>query len=114
MVLLTFAVSMGYLSWAVLETSRSVISVRALKVLFLASVLLFSTGKSLNADDNSRIESIPGIAKQGDVCLIRTYTPGSPKFVHAEFQGERLPLASGNQHETYEGLLGIDLSTKPA
>ena len=98
----------------VLEVCRSAISVRVLKVFFFASVLLFLTGKSLNADDNLRIESIPGMAKQGDVCLIRTYSPVSSKSVHAEFQGERFILAPGIQNGTYEGLIGIDLSTKPA
>ena len=93
---------------------RSAIPVRVLKVLFFASVLLLSTGKSLNADDNLRIESIPGMAKQGDVCLIRTSGPVSPKSLHAEFQGERFPLAPGMQNGIYEGLIGIDLTTKPA
>ena len=114
MVVPTLTVTLNSLHCVVLEACRSAISVRVLKVFFFASVLLLLTGKSLNAEDNLRIESIPGMAKQGDVCLIRTYSPVSPTSVHAEFQGERFLLAPGMQNGTYEGLIGIDLSTKPA
>ncbi len=114
MVLPTLTVTLSSLHCVFLEACRSAISVRVLKVFFFASVLLFLTGKSLDAEDNLRIESIPGMAKQGDVCLIRTYSPVSPMSVHAEFQGERFLLAPGMQNGTYEGLIGIDLSTKPA
>jgi len=114
MVVSTLTVTLNSLHCVVLEACRSAISVRVLKVFFFASVLLHLTGKSLNAEDHLRIESIPGMAKQGDVCLIRTYSPVSPTSVHAEFQGERFLLAPGMQNGTYEGLIGIDLSTKPA
>jgi len=114
MVVPTLTVTLNSLHCVVLEACRSAISVRVLKVFFFASVLLLLTGKSLNAEDHLRIESIPGMAKQGDVCLIRTYSPVSPTSVHAEFQGERFLLAPGMQNGTYEGLIGIDLSTKPA
>ena len=114
MVVPTQTVTLNSLHCVVLEACRSAISVRVLKVFFFASVLLLLTGKSLNAEDHLRIESIPGMAKQGDVCLIRTYSPVSPTSVHAEFQGERFLLAPGMQNGTYEGLIGIDLSTKPA
>jgi len=93
---------------------QSALPVRVLRVLLLLSLLLLWTVKSLNADDNLRIESVPGMAKQGDVCLIRTSGPVSPKSVHAEFQGERCPLAPGMQNGIFEGLIGIDLTTKPA
>jgi murein DD-endopeptidase MepM/ murein hydrolase activator NlpD len=114
MVLPTLTVTLSSLHCVVLKACRSAISVRVLKVFFFASVVLLLSGKSLNAEDNLRIESIPGMAKQGDVCLIRTYSPVSPMSVHAEFQGERFLLAPGMQNGTYEGLIGIDLSTKPA
>ena len=114
MVVSTLTVTLNSLHCVVLEACRPAISVRVLKVFFFASVLLLLTGKSLNAEDHLRIESIPGMAKQGDVCLIRTYSPVSPTSVHAEFQGERFLLAPGMQNGTYEGLIGIDLSTKPA
>ena len=114
MVVPTLTVNLGYLHCGVLEARRSAISVRVLKVFFFVSALLLLTGKSLNADENLRIEFLPGMAKQGDVCLIRTYSPVSPKSVHAEFQGERFPLAPGMQNGIYEGLIGIDLTTKPA
>ena len=104
----------GELHCAILEVYRSAISLRVLKVFLFASVLLFATGKSLTADDNLRIESIPGMAKQGEVCLVRVYSPFSPKSVHAEFQGEKFLLAPGMQNGISEGLIGIDLSTKPA
>jgi murein DD-endopeptidase MepM/ murein hydrolase activator NlpD len=114
MVVPTLTVTLDSLHCVFLEACRSAISVRVLKVFFFASVVLLLSGKSLNAEDNLRIESIPGMAKQGDVCLIRTYSPVSPMSVHAEFQGERFLLAPGMQNGTYEGLIGIDLSTKPA
>ncbi len=106
-------VTMGPRERVGVETSRPVMPVRVLEVLFLASVLLLLTGKSLNADDNLRIESIPGMVKQGDVCLIRAYSPASPKSIQAEFKGERFPLAPAIRNGTSEGLVGIDLSTKP-
>ena len=93
--------------------SRSVIPVCVLEVLFLASVLLLLTGKSLKADDNLRIESIPPTAKQGEVCLIKAYSHHLIKSIYAEFNGERFPLAPSIRNGTSEGLLGIDLSTTP-
>ena len=93
---------------------RFPITIRVLKVSFLVSVLLVLTGENLNADPNLRVESIPKIAKQGDVCLIRASGPVSLESIHGEFQGERFPLAPGTQNGTYEGLIGIDLTTKPA
>ena len=114
MLVATLTVSLGYFQCVLLDACRSPIPVRLFKVLFFASLLLLSTGKSLNADDNFRIESIPKIAKQGDVCLIRTSGPASVKSIYGEFRGEKFPLAPGMQNGIYEGLIGIDLTTKPA
>ena len=114
MVVLTLTDAPGHLHGAVLGPFGSALPLRVLKVLSLISMLLLLTVKSLNADDKLRIEAVPGMAKQGDVCLIRTSGLVSAKSVHAEFQGERSPLAPGMQSGTHEGLIGIDLSTKPA
>ena len=113
MLLPTLTITIGHRDRVVQETSRSVIPVCGLKFLLLALVFLLLPGKSLHADDNLRIESLPGRVKQGDVCLIRTYSPVSPKSAYVEFQGERRLLAPDMQNGTYEGLIGIDLSTKP-
>jgi murein DD-endopeptidase MepM/ murein hydrolase activator NlpD len=85
-----------------------------LQVLFLISVLLIATGKVTYAENNLRVASFPRVAKQGDVCLIRALGPTSLKSIYGEFQGKRFPIAFGEQNGTYEGPLGIDLSTRPA
>jgi murein DD-endopeptidase MepM/ murein hydrolase activator NlpD len=85
-----------------------------LKVLFLIPLLLVSTGKVASVENRLRIESFPRRVKQGDVCLIRASGPASLKSIYVEFQGERSPMAFGEQNGIYEGLIGIDLNTRPA
>ena len=85
-----------------------------LQVLFLVPILLVSTGKAAYAENNLRVESFPRMVKQGNVCLIRGLGPTSLKSIYGEFQGKRFPMALSEQNGTYEGLLGIDLSTRPA
>jgi murein DD-endopeptidase MepM/ murein hydrolase activator NlpD len=85
-----------------------------LKVLFLVLFLLIATGKAAYAENNLRVESFPRVVKQGEVCLIRALGPTSLKFIYGEFQGKRFPMALSKQNGTCEGLLGIDLSTRPA
>ncbi len=85
-----------------------------LQVLFLVPILLVSTGKATYAENNFRVESFPRVVKQGDVCLIRALGPTSLKSIYGEFQGKKFLMASGEPNGIYEGLLGIDLSTRPA
>jgi murein DD-endopeptidase MepM/ murein hydrolase activator NlpD len=79
----------------------------------LIPVLLITLGMAAVAENGIRVESFPKVAKQGDVCLIRTLGPSSLKSIHGEFQGERFSMAFNNEAGVYEGLLGIDMSTSP-
>jgi len=83
-------------------------------VLSFIAVFLLSTGTELDAQNSLRIESLPGVVKQGEVCLIKVSGPDSLKAIDGEFRGERFPLALGEQNGIYEGLIGIDMSTPPA
>jgi len=65
------------------------------------------------AENGIRVESFPKVAKQGDVCLVRTSGPASFKSVYGEFNGERFPMAFNNEIGIYEGLIGIDMITLP-
>ncbi len=67
-----------------------------------------------HGEGDLRVESFPKVARQGDVCLVRASGPASLKSIHGEFQGERFPIAFNNETGTYEGLIGIDMSTSPA
>ena len=80
----------------------------------LIPVLLITTGIAAHGESDLRIESFPKVARQGDVCLVRTSGQASLKSIHGEFQGERFPIAFNNETGTYEGLIGIDMSTSPA
>jgi len=86
----------------------------SLQVLFLIPVLLVSTGKAAYAENNLRIEHLPRVVKQGDVCLIRALGPASLKSIYGEFRGERFPMAAGAENGIHEGFVGIDMSTRPA
>ena len=86
----------------------------SLQVLFFIPVFLLSTGKALDAQNSLRIESLPGVLRQGEVCLIKASGPDSLKSIYGEFRGERFPIALGEQNGIYEGLIGIDMSTPPA
>ena len=85
-----------------------------LTVLSFVAVFLLSTGKELDAQNSLRIESIPRVVKQGEVCLIRASGPDSLQSMDGDFQGERFPMALNEKNGNYEGLLGIDMSTRPA
>jgi len=88
--------------------------VRLFLQVLLIPVLLITTGIALHGESDLRVESFPKVARQGDVCLVRTSGLASLKSIHGEFQGERFPIAFNNETETYEGLIGIDMSTPPA
>jgi len=51
---------------------------------------------------------------QGAVYPIRALGPTSLKSIYVEFQGVRVPMAVGEQKGAYEGLIGIDVNTRPA
>jgi len=84
-----------------------------LKFLIFIPVLLLLMGKSASAENHFRVESLPRVVKQGEVCLISIVGPPSLKSIYVEFQGVRFPLAFSEQNGTYEGLIGIDMDTRP-
>src|SRR4030042_1109776 len=84
---------------------------QVLKLLIFISVLLLLMGKSASAENHFRVESLPRVVKQGEVCLISIVGPPSLKSIYVEFQGVRFPLAFSEQNGTYEGLIGIDMKT---
>ena len=79
----------------------------------LIPVLLITTGMAAQGESDLRVESFPKVAKQGDVCLVRTSGPVSLKSIHGKFKRERFSIAFNNETGTYEGLIGIDMSTSP-
>jgi len=80
----------------------------------LIPVLLITAGVAAHAENGIRVDSFPKVAEQGGVCLVRASGPASLKSMHGEFHGERFPIAFNNETGTYEGLIGIDMSTSPA
>ena len=67
-----------------------------------------------HGESDLRVESFPKVVKQGDVCFARASGPAFLKSIHGQFQGERFSMAFNNGTGTYEGLIGIDMSTSPA
>jgi murein DD-endopeptidase MepM/ murein hydrolase activator NlpD len=87
---------------------------RFLQVLFFITVFLISTGKTMDAQNGLHIESIPRVVKQGEVCIIKASGPDSLKSIDGEFRRERFPMALNEKNGIYEGLIGIDVGTRPA
>jgi murein DD-endopeptidase MepM/ murein hydrolase activator NlpD len=85
-----------------------------LLMLFLIPVHLVSAGGASYADDHLRVDYFPKRVRQGDVCLIRASGGTSFRSIYGEFKGGRFPVAPGEQRLTYEGLIGIDMRTRPA
>jgi murein DD-endopeptidase MepM/ murein hydrolase activator NlpD len=85
-----------------------------LKFLILIPILLICTVQFASAENDFRLKSLSRVVNQGDVCLISLSGPTSPKSAFAEFRGVRSPLAFNEQDGTYEGLIGIDMGTRPA
>jgi len=75
-------------------------------VLYLIPFLLLPAGKVVRAENPLRVEVFPKGIKQGDVFLVRTSAPAALSSIHGEFQGANTG--------TYEGLVGVDLNTKPS
>jgi murein DD-endopeptidase MepM/ murein hydrolase activator NlpD len=80
----------------------------------LILVLLITMGAGAHGESELRVQSFPKVTKQGDVCFVRASGPVSLKSVHGEFKRERFPISFNNETGTYEGLIGIDMSTPPA
>jgi hypothetical protein len=88
-----------------------------LPLLIFIPLLLILTGQSpyaQNAQNHFRVESLPRVVKQGEAYPLRALGPASLKSIYVEFQGVRFPMALGEQEGTYEGLIGIDMNTRPA
>jgi murein DD-endopeptidase MepM/ murein hydrolase activator NlpD len=88
-----------------------------LALLIFTPFLLVLTGQSpyaQNAQNHFRVESLPRVVKQGEAYPLRALGPASLKSIYVEFQGVRFPMALGEQEGTYEGLIGIDMNTRPA
>ena len=85
-----------------------------LKLLIFIPVLLILTGKFASAGNHFRVESLPRVAKQGEVCLISVLGTASLRSINVVFEGVRFPLAFNEQNGTYEGLIGIDMDTQPS
>ena len=78
------------------------------------SPFLFSMGgKAASAGETFRPEVLPTTVKPGGICLVRISGPASLKSVEGEFRGEKFPLPVNERNGKYEGLLGIDLNTRP-
>jgi hypothetical protein len=83
-------------------------------VFYLIPFLLLPAGKVVNAENPLRVEVFPKGIRQGDVFLVRTSGTAALSSIHGEFQGKKFPLAQGATTGTYEGLVGVDLNTKPS
>jgi murein DD-endopeptidase MepM/ murein hydrolase activator NlpD len=81
--------------------------------LFFVAVFLATPQKAGGGEPSFQAEVLPKSVKQGEVCLLKARGPGLFKSVYGEFRGKRYPLGSGDTDQTYEGLLGIDMDTKP-
>jgi len=82
--------------------------------LFLIPVMLGVPGEVAAAQDDLRVEVFPKVPRQGNVYLLRASGPSVLKSIQGEFQGKTFSLDPAEKRGTYEGLIGIDLSTKPA
>lgn len=83
------------------------------RLLTLIAILFVSAERTSYAENTLLVEYFPRVVKQGGVCFIRASGPASLKAIYGEFQGEKIPMALGGRHRTYEGLLGIDMNTGP-
>ena len=83
-------------------------------ILILPALLFLLTATATLAENSLRIEILPKIVKQGDVCLMRTAGPKNLKSIEGEFLEGKIPLVLNANGKFYEALLGVDLDTKPA
>jgi hypothetical protein len=85
-----------------------------LGLLIFTPLLLALSGQSPCAQHHFHVETFPSVVKQGKVYSIRVFGLASLKSIYVEFQGVRFPMASGEKKGVYEGLIGIDMNTRPA
>ena len=85
-----------------------------LLLLIFAPSFIVLTGQSIYGQNHFRVQSLPSVVKQGEVYPIRALGPTSLKSIYMEFQGVRFPMAFSEQMGTFEGLIGIDMNTRPA
>lgn len=86
---------------------------RFLRLLSFLAIFLLSMARVSYTEDTLRVECLPSVARQGGVCLVRAWGPESLESVHAEFQGERFPMAPAIRTGCFQGLLGIDMRANP-
>ncbi len=82
-------------------------------LLFVLAAFLTPPEKAAGGEHSFQAEVLPKLVKQGEVGLLKVWGPVSLKSVHGEFLGKRYPLGLGENNQDYEGLLGIDMDTKP-
>ncbi|NWF54846.1 MAG: hypothetical protein HXY45_08650, partial [Syntrophaceae bacterium] len=86
---------------------------RLLLPLAFAAAFFSSPQMVSGAEISLRVEVLPKSVKQGEVCLLKARGFSSIQSVYAEFQGKGYPLGLGENNRDYEGLLGIDMDSKP-
>lgn len=74
--------------------------------------LMVLAGMAASANDQFRIESLPGVVRQGEVFLISLLGPPPLKSIYAEFQGVKFSLDFSEPKGAYEGLIGVDMDTQ--
>jgi murein DD-endopeptidase MepM/ murein hydrolase activator NlpD len=82
--------------------------------LFLIPGMLAVAGEAAAAGNQLLVEVFPKVLKQGEAYLVRASGPGSFQSIHGKFEGKRFSLDPGEKRGAYEGLIGIDLDSKPA
>ena len=87
---------------------------KILLLFFFIPLLLPAGGNAAGAENPLRVEIFPKGIRQGEVFLVRASGPSLFRSIHGEFQGKKFPLAQGANTGTYEGLVGVDLNTKPS
>jgi hypothetical protein len=85
-----------------------------LKLFIFMPCLMMLAGTLASDENHFRVESLPGVVKQGEVYLIRVLGPASVKPIYAEFRGARFPLDLSEPKGAHEGLIGIDMDTPPS
>jgi len=86
---------------------------RFFQPLFFIPLFLLAAEKSAISENYLRVDYLPKVVKQGDVCRLRAWGPGVIKSLYGEFQGKRFPMALSRPNKIYEGLIGIDLNNRP-
>lgn len=69
--------------------------------------------ESVHPESTLRVDLQPQAIKQGEVGWIRAWGPPSLASAHGEFQGMKWPMGFSAQDQNFQGLLGIDLDTRP-